>query len=53
MSIDDGTNFTDIDSNYDALVVMVNGSNSEQTHSLFFINNKEICKCFLYNSSQI
>lgn len=34
MSIDDGDTLTDIDPNYDALVVVVNGSNSEQTHTI-------------------
>ncbi|PKI16589.1 alpha-1,6-glucosidase domain-containing protein [Colwellia sp. 12G3] len=34
MSIDDGVNLTDIDPNYDALVVVVNGSNSEHTHTI-------------------
>ncbi|WP_440877006.1 pullulanase-type alpha-1,6-glucosidase [Thalassotalea sp. PLHSN55] len=34
MSIDDGTGLTDLDANVDALVVVVNGSNSEQTHTI-------------------
>ena len=34
MSIDDGTNLTDLDPNYDAIVVLVNGSNSAQTHTI-------------------
>ncbi len=38
MSIDDGTNFTDIDANYDAIVVVVNGSDSEQIHTIASAN---------------
>jgi len=34
MSIDDGTTLTDIDPNYDAVVVVVNGSNTEQSHTI-------------------
>lgn len=34
MSIDDGTGFADIDTNYDAVVVIVNGSNSEKIHTV-------------------
>jgi pullulanase len=34
MSIDDGTNLPDIDPNYDALLVVVNGTNSEHTHTI-------------------
>jgi pullulanase len=34
MSIDDGDELADLDENYDALVVIVNGSNSEQTHAV-------------------
>lgn len=34
MSIDDGTGLDDIDSNVDAIVVIVNGSSSEQSHSI-------------------
>lgn len=34
MSIDDGAEFADLDANYDAVVVIVNGSNSEQTHTV-------------------
>ncbi|MFT5759498.1 MAG: pullulanase [Alteromonadaceae bacterium] len=34
MSIDDGTNLPDIDPNYDAVVVVVNGSNTEQSHTI-------------------
>jgi pullulanase len=34
MSIDDGTGFTDLDPNNDALVVMINGSNIEQSYTV-------------------
>jgi len=34
MSIDDGTGLADLDTNYDAVMVVVNGSNSEQTHTV-------------------
>ena len=34
MSIDDGAELADLDDNYDAVVVIVNGSNSEQTHTV-------------------
>ena len=34
MSIDDGAELADLDANYDAVVVIVNGSNSEQTHTV-------------------
>ena len=34
MSIDDGAELTDLDANVDAIVVVVNGSDSEQTHTI-------------------
>ncbi|MBL4909481.1 MAG: DUF3372 domain-containing protein [Alteromonadaceae bacterium] len=34
MSIDDGTGLTDLDPNVDAIVVVVNGSNQEQSHTV-------------------
>ncbi len=34
MSIDDGTGLTDLDPNVDAIVVVVNGTNSEQSHTV-------------------
>ncbi len=34
MSIDDGTDLADVDANYDAMVVIVNGSENEQTHTI-------------------
>lgn len=34
MSIDDGTELDDLDANVDALVVVVNGSDSEQSHTV-------------------
>ena len=34
MSIDDGTGLTDLDPNVDAIVVIVNGSNQEQSHTV-------------------
>ncbi len=34
MSIDDGSELADLDANYDAVVVVVNGSDSEQTHAV-------------------
>jgi pullulanase len=34
MSIDDGAELADLDTNYDAVMVIVNGSNSEQTHTV-------------------
>jgi pullulanase len=34
MSIDDGTTLADIDPNYDAIVVVVNGSDTEHTHTI-------------------
>jgi pullulanase len=34
MSIDDGADLADLDINYDAVVVVVNGTNSEKTHTI-------------------
>jgi len=34
MSIDDGTDLTDLDTNNDAIVVIINGSDSEQSHTV-------------------
>lgn len=34
MSIDDGTGLTDLDPNHDAIVVAINGTNSEITHTV-------------------
>ena len=34
MSIDDGAELADLDRNYDAVMVIVNGSNSEKTHTV-------------------
>ena len=34
MSIDDGADLADVDANYDAMVVIVNGSENEQTHTI-------------------
>ena len=34
MSLDDGDDLTDLDSNYDAIVVVINGTDSEQAHSV-------------------
>ncbi len=34
MSIDDGTGLTDLDPNNDAIVVIINGSNSAQSHTI-------------------
>ena len=34
MSIDDGVGLADLDANYDAVVVIVNGSNSDKTHTV-------------------
>ena len=34
MSIDDGTGFTDLDNNYDAIVVVINGTDTEQVHTI-------------------
>ncbi|MDX2321434.1 MAG: DUF3372 domain-containing protein, partial [Moritella sp.] len=34
MSIDDGAELADLDANYDAIVVIVNGSENEQTHTI-------------------
>lgn len=34
MSIDDGTGLTDLDPAYDAIVVIVNGSDTEQSHTI-------------------
>jgi len=39
MSIDDGTGLADLDMNYDAVVVVVNGSDSEKTHTVATANN--------------
>ncbi len=38
MSIDDGANLADLDANYDAIVVIVNGSNIEQSHTIATAN---------------
>ncbi|MCW8832504.1 MAG: DUF3372 domain-containing protein, partial [Colwellia sp.] len=34
MSIDDGTGLTDLDANNDAIVVVINGTNNEQSHTV-------------------
>jgi len=34
MSIDDGTDFVDIDTNNDAIVIVINGTKSEQSHTV-------------------
>jgi pullulanase len=34
MSLDDGTGLTDLDTNYDAIVVVINGSGEEQSHTV-------------------
>lgn len=34
MSIDDGTDLADLDTNYDAVVVVVNGTSNEQSHTI-------------------
>ena len=34
MSIDDGTGYTDLDTNYDAIVVVINGTDAEQVHTI-------------------
>jgi len=42
MSIDDGTGLTDLDTNVDAIVVVVNGSSSEQSHSILTASGFEL-----------
>lgn len=34
MSLDDGSGLTDLDDKYDAIVVVINGTDNEQTHSI-------------------
>jgi pullulanase len=34
MSLDDGSGLTDLDANYDAIVVVINGSGEEQSHTV-------------------
>ncbi|RHW77758.1 alpha-1,6-glucosidase domain-containing protein [Colwellia sp. RSH04] len=42
MSIDDGTGFTDLDSANDAIVVVINGSDSEQSHTILTAQGFEL-----------
>lgn len=42
MSIDDGIGLTDLDSAFDAIVVVVNGTNSEQTQSILTASGFEL-----------
>jgi len=42
MSIDDGTGLTDLDNENDAIVVVINGSNSEQSHTILTAQGFEL-----------
>jgi pullulanase len=42
MSIDDGTGLTDLDTNHDAIVVVINGSSEEQSHTVATANGFEL-----------
>jgi pullulanase len=42
MSLDDGTGLTDLDPNNDAIVVVVNGTDSQQSHSILTASDFEL-----------